>query len=713
MKKITLLSLSLCVCLLLTSPLFSAGRVDRSRERDRIGEKRVVQIYGPQDKEYYLTAKQIAFIRPGLVLELRELTIPADLRPVVEFSIQDPKGLPLDIDGVFTPGPVSLTFLISRIPMGETQHVNYNFVTRQGADGPVTQADRDRGGTFTEVSDGVYTYRFNSALPADFDRTVPHTIGVYAARDLAEFDLGRYVENKFIHFLPTEGGVTLLDAPPRDVVRTAACNQCHNPLALHGGARIEVELCVQCHTPQSTDPESGNTVDFKVMIHKIHRGASLPSVEDGTPYQIIGFNNSVHDYSDVHFPQDIRNCETCHVPGPDQAAGAAPAAFAPEGAADLGGGTQSAAWLLRPTRAACGSCHDDVNFASGENHAGGPQISDNLCAQCHSFEGELEYGADIRGAHTPPYKSRQLEGIDIEILDVMNTAPGENPTVYFTAKTHGGTPLDPASFNRFRFNLAGPTTDYAGRILESGPLNDSVPFQDGWTYTFEAMIPQDATGTFVIGHESRRDAILNEGTTEEFAIRESMGENPLFYVAVTDPEPVPRRVVVDQNKCHRCHDLLSFHGGQRHTVQYCVTCHNPNETDVEEPFQGIHFKYHIHRIHRGEHLSRPHIVEGENFAHVRFPGDLRDCATCHDGDTYEIANEAGEFPLLPDLLPTVVPVPPEFFAPLPPISGACLGCHDSQAAAAHAYTQTAPFGESCGACHGRGAEFAVAKVHAR
>ena len=84
---------------------------------------------------------------------------------------------------------------------------------------------------------------------------------------------------------------------------TEACNTCHDPLALHGGARRETQLCILCHTEQTSDPDTGNTVDFKVMIHKIHRGADLPSVQSGTPYQIIGFRNSVHDFSDVVIPR--------------------------------------------------------------------------------------------------------------------------------------------------------------------------------------------------------------------------------------------------------------------------------------------------------------------------------------------------------------------------------------------------------------------------
>src|SRR6185369_17774239 len=35
-----------------------------------------------------------------------------------------------------------------------------------------------------------------------------------------------------------------------------------------------------------------------------------------------------------------------------------------------------------PTIAVCTSCHDDVNFQTGENHAGGPQ-PESACADCH------------------------------------------------------------------------------------------------------------------------------------------------------------------------------------------------------------------------------------------------------------------------------------------------------------------------------------------
>jgi len=59
------------------------------------------------------------------------------------------------------------------------------------------------------------------------------------------------------------------------------------------------------------------------------------------------------------------------------------------------------------------------------------------------------------------------------------------------------------------------------------------------------------------------------------------------------------------------------------------------------------------------------------------------------------------------------PTPRALFTPTQPIAAACLGCHDDDATANHAFANTTYFGESCVTCHGQGMEFAVEKVHAR
>ena len=76
---LTLLVLSLC-----TGPIAFA-------------KSDLVADYGftSADKASYLTVEEIAFIRPGLELEIMDVVIPADGQPEVTFKISDPAGLPL------------------------------------------------------------------------------------------------------------------------------------------------------------------------------------------------------------------------------------------------------------------------------------------------------------------------------------------------------------------------------------------------------------------------------------------------------------------------------------------------------------------------------------------------------------------------------------------------------------------------------------------
>jgi OmcA/MtrC family decaheme c-type cytochrome len=104
------------------------------------------------------------------------------------------------------------------------------------------------------------------------------------------------------------------------------------------------------------------------MVHKIHRGAEL---ENG--YVVYGYRSSLHDYSDVHYVGDLRNCEACHVndsymlPLPD---GLLPvttprAQFTP----------------MLPETASCLSCHDGDSAAS---HAlSNTSELGEACATCH------------------------------------------------------------------------------------------------------------------------------------------------------------------------------------------------------------------------------------------------------------------------------------------------------------------------------------------
>ena len=679
--------------------------------------------FNKHQKAYYASKHILDFVRPGLVFKVTSAAIAQDGTITARVLVTDPKGLPLDRNGVNTPGKVSISFIAATIKNGERQYTAY---TTRVQTSPITnvsatQAGGESSGAFLANADGDYTYTFKTRAPSGFDATATHTIGVYGSRDLSEFQLGTNFASTTFNFVPNGAPVTVV----RDIIRTESCNRCHDQLAFHGGSRRGIELCVLCHTPQTTDPDTGNTVNLPVMVHKIHMGSSLPSVQAGKPYQVIGFQQSVSDWSDVVFPADVRRCETCH----DQKSGAA----------------QATNYLLKPNRAACGACHDNLNFATGQNHVNLPQVDDNQCANCHTPKGELEFDASIKGAHTIPQESASLPGININILKVNNGTAGSSPTVTFTLKDNAGNPIPANSLNktpnRLAAVLAGPTNDY-GYTKFTGPsyITNGYVSEDAskatcgtdgtCTFTFQHGIPADATGTYSIGMEGRRGATLLAGTTRQ-TTTEYGAVNKVTSFSVDGSPVVERRKVVDISKCNGCHVYLSVHGENRNQIEMCVLCHNPSETDISQrvnskdpaikngPPQTINFSYLIHKIHDGANLaaagkSYQIIAYGANpvnFDSVSFPafspegsvGDLRNCSMCHVNGSEEN---------LPIGLNNVT-TPQSPLNPTPATTAACTACHADKPTLSHAVANTTQFGESCTACHASDAAFAVDKVHAQ
>jgi len=118
--------------------------------------------------------------------------------------------------------------------------------------------------------------------------------------------------------------------------------------------------------PEGTgDPQS---IDFRYMIHKIHRGLEL---ENG--YVVYGYRSSLHDFSEVEYPGDLRNCEACHDGGSYQL---------PLNSDLEPVTTPRDVWTpMLPETAACLSCHDGSSTAV---HADS-NTSDlgEACATCH------------------------------------------------------------------------------------------------------------------------------------------------------------------------------------------------------------------------------------------------------------------------------------------------------------------------------------------
>ena len=96
---------------------------------------------------------------------------------------------------------------------------------------------------------------------------------------------------------PVGGGVGTAPTaayPTKNNVTTAACNKCHDVLAIHGGGRRETQFCQVCHNPKLE--QTGNVgyagwsnSSLLNLGHKIHSS------------QTVGFDGE--DFSEVAYPQ--------------------------------------------------------------------------------------------------------------------------------------------------------------------------------------------------------------------------------------------------------------------------------------------------------------------------------------------------------------------------------------------------------------------------
>ena len=676
--------------------------------------------YTPHEKAFFADDATVEFVRPGLTITVNSAAVAANGAISVTYTLTDPGGLPLDSAGVTTPGLISLSFVAAMIPNGQQDYTAYTTRTATGTViASIQQPGADSGGTATQVGPGQYQYTFHTAAPPGFDATATHTIGIYGNRNLTPYGLTINYASATYNFVPNGAAVTHV----HDIIRTASCNACHDQLSAHGGSRRGMNMCVLCHTPQNSDPNTGETMDAKVFFHKLHMGENLPSVKAGTPYVPAKNQFGTFDYSAVAFPADPgdpRRCVVCH--------------------SQTTGATQATAFATNPTRAACGACHDDVNFATGANHPGGVQVDDSMCSTCHIPQGQTDFDASIVGAHVAPTASSLLSGLAINITKVQNSTAGNAPVVSFTVLNNAGQAIPLAQLGSISFTMAGPTTDYGYTSFGSGVTTPGYVTEsaakatcDGsgnCMYTFTHPVPSAATGTYAIGVEARRSETVLSGTPSQQSITYG-APNKVVYFSVDGSPVVDRRTVVQIGNCNQCHVSLQLHGTLRNNTEYCVMCHNPSNTDAAvrasavvpsdkaAPAQGINFNLLVHRIHYGINMqaaNRTYMVVGfggshNDFSSTLFPAlsptgtatDTQNCSLCH------VNGSEQNLPLGKNqVIDPQGPVNPN-----QAISSACTGCHVDLPAASHMLSNTTSLGEACTVCHSSGAAYAVDQVHAQ
>jgi len=728
--------------------------------------------------------------------------------PVVNFKVTDQNG-----NAVVGFANSDFRFNIAKLIPGSPSSKWQNYIYR--ATGGV-YGDQERAnstgrvyGTFVDNKDGSYTYTFHTDItkavnnaddtapncpapctdadgnPLDlsYQPTLTHRIGVQMGNSAYPYVNATY------DFVPNGGA-----GAAREIVATANCNQCHNQLRIHG-SRIETKLCVTCHNPGSwvaaaptaVPPQPARPVDFKVFIHKIHRGEELPSVALGTPYKI---GNS--DFSDVVFPDmtialgDTRNCTQCHT-----ASTATP---------------QGDNWMANPSRAVCGSCHDDVNFTAVADpskpvlHPGQPQSDDSNCATstCHGTASQYLSVAEVHSlrpkmaAEVARYKlvinsftaaagvapvanfSVLRDGVAVDFTDTVTnpefaSAAGGALTMVVAWNNEAainGTPRKDFS-NNPSFSTTSPASPISVNLYTAGNVTAGAAagtFDVNFGAVAGAVTPAGATGIARAGLYGRVNKVIEAGPVANWTAHNINIKSAIKDYKISGT-PTARRTVVDVAKCDTCHGQVSAHGGQRADEPgLCVTCHNPNATDIsrrnaaltgETGETGIDFKRLIHAIHGSSIRTIPLIVWGypgagvsqggldctaapwvcrHDFSDVRFPGIIRDCATCHTGTTYalsgdwELPTQNGILASTASILGNVLVSDPSIPDPsddrnIGPATAVCTSCHDDDLALAHmtqiggatfsALQSAIDVGtlEQCSICHGPGTIADVKVVH--
>lgn len=523
---------------------------------------------------------------------------------------------------------------------------------------------------------------------------------------------------QIIKFVDVQIGTNV---PETQVVEKASCIPCHqgtisgkiymhhidpsgySPVGTWSLDSAPVISCKICHNNDGyasfTDTNApGGKVSDAIVIraHGVHMGENLSS--DFNTNEVTG---NFRDYTHVAFPEDARNCTVCH---------------------------KTDVWKTTPTRLACGSCHDNTWFGSAATmppgrvlHSGGQRNDDSRCAGCHD-------DLSISDAHVSKLVPPDFQD---KVTLTMSTpangkyyVAGEKPTVTIqVTDIKSGTLVNPTNMVDPLVSTSVQSNEWKrANLFVSGPRADTVPVL---TTAADIAVPSASYANNelrLMRDTAKRDprvirtadsmiyqlddvTNLAAGTYTVFAdIMPSAFPGGWAYinfqVGTTNIEPVVA------GNCTDCHGDARMHATSRAVPMIpdiCKSCHdNLNQFTGKTNWNNSQYGFgvsplnrRVHGIHYGNYLAKPEeVVTGGTLGHVIFPQDIRNCTKCHVSKSW---NEK-------------------------PSRVACLACHDSTTASAHATimmldpTLNDPWSgdevETCTLCHGAKSDFSAAKVHA-
>jgi len=362
------------------------------------------------------------------------VTIPTGT-PVVNLTVQDSAG-----HGVIGLTTTQARFALAKLVSGATGTYWQSYQVPTASSRP----GNDSGGTLVDNNDGTYVYTYGTNVTTvpgvTYDATATHRMAIQISGTVAGGSLNDRALNIITDFIPAGGTPT-----SHDIVTMGACNTCHYKLGTttpHGG-RVDTRYCAVCHTYQRENGRSASAPDANgaltgstylvvgqvdvaseptssaggfaqgelvTMVHKIHNGEGQETHGKVEGLKLTGYNYGGVLFNEITYPQDARNCVKCH------------------------NGPQADNWKNNPSRKACGSCHDNISFATTVPtgfvaHSGGSYTADTGCVNCHPATGGL---AGITDSHVavinPDPTDPRLGGTNTHTNGSFVAAAGQVPT---------------------------------------------------------------------------------------------------------------------------------------------------------------------------------------------------------------------------------------------------------------------------------------------
>ncbi|MCS0323839.1 OmcA/MtrC family decaheme c-type cytochrome [Vibrio diabolicus] len=615
-------------------------------------------------------------------------------------------------------------------------------------------------GTLIKTDEG---YRYTFAIPDVLKVSDPYTADSSSNNGFIAWDADKlhrivmaYGEqgNGFTYVFEWVPQASSDAAVSRNVIETGTCENCHMGEPLHHGPGYRsidnnIAVCTACHNDSNPGAAPARR-PLAAVVHQYHGNVfKLGSDRNNTDTYKQPVDENDVLVTDINglviegnlFPQDARNCTTCH-------------------STDVAKASDANNWFEHPSQVACETCHLYRDRGAHDNQVGTAWVRNgepqNSCSGCHRPYDRDDNGDPIIGQDA----SRSAKTVHVMRLENLAKARDSLEINVESARfiddqfevelrvSQAGTgigsinELTPFINEHGHLNLLlnwdngqGPmVANNSLNVADDGALGDGCEAQGEGLFLChkdftDAAIKPIANSTLTVNIAdmplcaNRRDGELAECVTFEgidlikspFVIAANNASGSFDVSGINKQHKLP--VGADISSCNDCHKELIIHklGEHPHAAtdfQQCKNCHN-SERSAFYPGMAADLKYHVHSFHA---FGSAHSGEAP------FPGAVNNCEACHTNAQYNLPSQQNTRPSLAS---------GKYFSPALVACGAChiessLANADPDSVAGdatlnHMLNHGAVFGadtaaqamgsEQCATCHAIGQSQGVDKVH--